>query len=442
MLNFINSQINQIKKYGVKALPGKIKKFFYFLICYFLSIIYFPLFLFFLIFKKIKFFRFGCIPTSRLGHLTYETEIYLSNLYVNKNRDKYLDIFCPDIYDIHAPICNNYIYNLYKKKIIILPIFFVYPFIILIRHFFIFSDHLIKFGLVKKNNISMQAEANRDVLNTNEVTPPSLSLAKDEEDRGYELLKRLYGINKNDKFVTITIRDNHYLKKNFSTQNFSYLDHRDCDVDRYMLACEHLTKLGYYVFRMGSGSNKKINTSNPKIIDYATNGTRTEFLDLFLGYKCEFCITSGAGYDGIPFIFRKPLLLASYTPYSTSNFFSKRNITFYKHHYSKFLKRNLTLKEIFEMGLSTIDNKNEFEIKGIKLVEISEQEIAEIVLEMEKFVKEKEFENELKKCELNEKFFKVFNYYIQSKEDLSIRHGEIKGRVSSSFLKRNQYLIQ
>jgi putative glycosyltransferase (TIGR04372 family) len=41
---------------------------------------------------------------------------------------------------------------------------------------------------------------------------------------------------------------------------------------------------------MGEIVKKKIKTKNPMIIDYATNGMRTELLDIYLAAKCDFCI--------------------------------------------------------------------------------------------------------------------------------------------------------
>ena len=40
-------------------------------------------------------------------------------------------------------------------------------------------------------------------------------------------------------------------------------------------------------------------------------------MDIYLGYICSFCITTGTGYDAIPsFIFRKPVLFTNSVPLS------------------------------------------------------------------------------------------------------------------------------
>ena len=67
---------------------------------------------------------------------------------------------------------------------------------------------------------------------------------------------------------------------------------------------------------MGVIVNKKFNTNNNKIIDYATNGMRTELLDLFLCSRCEFCISTSLGLDSVIDVFRKPLLITNFTPFS------------------------------------------------------------------------------------------------------------------------------
>ena len=71
------------------------------------------------------------------------------------------------------------------------------------------------------------------------------------------------------------------------------------------LAAEELARRGYYVFRMGAKVLKPLKSSNPKVIDYAS-GMRSDFMDIYLGAKCTFCVTTLSGFDGIPRIFRKP----------------------------------------------------------------------------------------------------------------------------------------
>ena len=81
-----------------------------------------------------------------------------------------------------------------------------------------------------------------------------------------DVLKKI-GVH-NKKFVCLMVRDNAYL----NSKNASYHSHRNCNIENFLLVSEELTKMGYYVFRMGAKVEKKFTSKNPMIIDYASNG--------------------------------------------------------------------------------------------------------------------------------------------------------------------------
>ena len=72
-------------------------------------------------------------------------------------------------------------------------------------------------------------------------------------------------------------------------------DYRDSEISTYVEAAEVLAEMGYTVFRMGALVKETLVSKHPRVIDYATNGMRTEFLDVFLGAYCAFCISTGSG---------------------------------------------------------------------------------------------------------------------------------------------------
>ena len=79
--------------------------------------------------------------------------------------------------------------------------------------------------------------------------------------------------------------------------------------------------------------NSTFNNGNPMIIDYANYGMRTEFLDIYLGAHCDFCISTSAGWDAIPLIFRRPIVYAPVTPLGYIFSFSDRYSAITKHHF-------------------------------------------------------------------------------------------------------------
>ena len=110
--------------------------------------------------------------------------------------------------------------------------------------------------------------------------------------------------------MCLIVRDSGYLNRHINKENLNrwgYHNFRDGDVDKYVLAAEELTLRGYYVFRMGSNVKKPLKSSNPKIIDYANSKIRSDFMDIYLGAKCSFCISTSCGFDAIPVVFRRPI---------------------------------------------------------------------------------------------------------------------------------------
>ena len=67
----------------------------------------------------------------------------------------------------------------------------------------------------------------------------------------------------------------------------------------------------------GSKVLKPMKSSDPKVFDYANSKMRSEFMDIYLGAKCTFCVSlGGAGFFGIPFVFPKPLCATSTNTYA------------------------------------------------------------------------------------------------------------------------------
>lgn len=121
------------------------------------------------------------------------------------------------------------------------------------------------------------------------------------------------------KFVCLLVRDSDYTNKLFPNRDNNYTNYRDSDITTYIKASEALANLGYTVFRMGAKVQKPLKSANPKVIDYATNGMRTEFLDVFLCANCSFMFTSGTGLDEVSRVFAKPISYVNVIPVSGVN---------------------------------------------------------------------------------------------------------------------------
>jgi putative glycosyltransferase (TIGR04372 family) len=190
---------------------------------------------------------------------------------------------------------------------------------------------------------------------------------------------------------------------------------------------------------MGYKVQKELKIKSPNFFDYATNGMRTEFLDIFLGHNCYFCITTGSGFDGIPVAARRPTVLVSFAPLNYFWSHNANNVFIFKHHINIETNKKLSIKEIFDIGVSQSLNTEEFLLKGVKLEENSSNEILDVVKEMDLRLNKKWKDS--KKKYLRNIFFSRID-----KEAIDIEgkklHNEFRCKIGSNFLKNNPYLFK
>lgn len=377
-------------------------------------------FLFFLIiiypFIKIK---VGFLHSDRIGHFTLNTELYL--LEKKNKKIKSIDLF----YLGRKNVCNKTLERLWRKELIIFPRFILRPLCLQIR-FFKFLEFL---------RCGHTVCGQRDILNLLDQYPATIKLNHHDLISGdNERLK--IGLPKKAKFVCLIVRDSSYLEKLYG-QKVSIHDYRDADINDFVNACEALTELGYYVIRMGVVVKKPINTNNKMIIDYAFNNLRTDFMDVYLASQCEFCITTGTGFDGTTLMFRKPNIYVNIAPLFDLRMECSSLLSIPCHYYSKKLSRKLTISEITNGKSAVYVNSKLFQDDGIELIKNSAEEIKQLAIEAAKRHRKEWADNEGDK--LQERFMKIF----PSKKVFNsvVKHGEIKGRIGSDFLKKNQWWL-
>ena len=289
----------------------------------------------------------------------------------------------------------------------------------------------------------MSFKREHDVDNLIEKYQP-LDFTNEEEIYGKKMLNK-FGLEDGDKFVCLAVRDSAYEQKKISSRyrDWSYHKYRNHDIDHFVLAAEELTRKGYHVFRMGVVVNKPFNSNNPKIIDYANSKLRSDFMDVYLGAKCSFCISTGFGFDFVPYIFRRPIVLMS-LPVGDLRTYSEQFLLMTKHHILKKEKRKLSLSEIFSHGVAYAYDGKIYEQKGIELVDYTPEDIKDIAIEM---VENLEIGKKLnpKDEELQKTFksllaynIKRIDYHKEVNSPYHKFHGQIRSRFSAKFLRENK----
>ena len=383
--------------------------------------------------------RYSFQSSERLGEIAVQMEIYLSENNLNRKKN-YFDVF------ILTDIISNKTYiDLLKKKILILPNIITFPIyrviVILGNNFKFFNKLLLK---------TKYEDCNFSLLRSNiNLNPDSSFILKGEN------FLRSIGVPVNSKIICLIVRDEEYLKKKFSNKNFQYHNYRNCNIENFKNAINSATKRGYYVFRMGEFVKKELKIDNNMYIEYSTK-YRTDFLDVFLAYKCNFCITTSTGWDSLPsFTFRKPVVWTNFSPVGNLLTYSPDFLFSFKIHQNSITKEKLNLKKISESHASYSFDSKFYKDSNIELLENTPQEIEDLTIEMiDKLEGQIVYTREDE--DLQNVFWKKYVEYFNLEKIKSnlpykinplmctsqrLYNNKIISRVGKNFLKENIFLI-
>ena len=332
---------------------------------------------------------------------------------------------------------------MWRRKLTVLPTYLLAPLYRINRFINIFAPggkyHEINVASTDDyfDNLT-QRDPTRDVHNLLERFKPHISFTDKEELKGKKILAE-FGIPEGAKFICLNVRDSGYLDrhKKHTLKDWTYHNYRDGNIDKYILSVEELTKRGYYIFRMGVKVLKPLKSSNPKIIDYSKSGMRTEFMDIYLGAKCYFCISTSSGFDEIPNIFRRPIALTGFASIGRMKTDSKRNLIIPRHHIYQKSKKRLTLSEIFSSNVAMATDSEKFRQNDIELEENSPEEIKDLVIEMDEKLNGR-WKDTNEDSLLQERFWSIFEKKMNQLKLKYPMHGKMNSRIGTKFLRSNQ----
>ena len=286
----------------------------------------------------------------------------------------------------------------------------------------------------KAHQIPNTASTCLDVHNLIDGAPPHLSFTPREIELGNKTLSEM-GLSEGDRFVCFIVRDAAYTKMAFPEKDMSYHDYRNCDVDDYILAAETLADRGLFVLRMGSIVAKPLRSSHPRVIDYANSKFQSEFMDVFLGSRCEFCVSDGLGYYAIPAAFRRPNAYVNYSPFHM--FYSSRacDLGIAKTVSSLKTGKRLNLSQMGENGIAQFSHTSQYSDAGVSIDSNTPEEIRDLMLEMLDRIEGK-WKPQSGDDELQTKFWRKYSEVIG--EQRTICHGEIRAKYGAQFLRDNQ----
>lgn len=371
--------------------------------------------------------RWGGLNSSRIGHFAANTELYLCerDAGINKPMQRHMDFFYID----YKPICNLQLAVMWKRVLRIWPSWLFAP--------IAWVNRLIPGGEI--HNIGNNTQRDRDVHNLLDRLSPHLQFTAEEESRGMAGLRSM-GIPLDTPFACLIVRDSAYLNIQMPGGLWNYHNYRDSDIKNYVLAAEELADRGYFIIRMGVQVHEGMRSTCKRVIDYATNGMRSDFMDIYLGAKCDFCISVGTGFDAIPYIFHRPTVYVNIVPLGYLGTFLKKALAITKHYYSIQQNRELTLLEIFAHRIGFSSSSLEYELDGIRLIENTPEEIRDVVIEMAERLNgtwQSHKDDEV----LQKRFWEIFPTDAVDANGVRL-HGEIRARFGANYLRQNQTWLQ
>jgi putative glycosyltransferase (TIGR04372 family) len=231
-------------------------------------------------------------------------------------------------------------------------------------------------------NLALRRSRNAAFRQVIERTEPFLTFTPDEDAQGKREQLAL-GIPDGVPYICFHARDAAYLDAMMPDHSWAYHGYRDSDIMTYLSAAEELVRRGYYAVRVGSVVKDKIANTRQGIIDYATCGKRSDFLDIYLGAKCRFFLCSDTGISIVPELFRRPVVYVNWVPLQRISTWTRNGLLIGKKLYLRDEKRYLTFHEIINSEFGGNPSSGLLEEKGVELIDNTPEEIADVAVEMD-----------------------------------------------------------
>jgi putative glycosyltransferase (TIGR04372 family) len=378
--------------------------------------------------RPIVLIRLQPLISSSLGHLAFNTETYLCerDAGIDVPKEKHLDL----CFFAQRVLANRYLASMWRRVLPIFPYWVLGPASEL--------NELLPGG--SAHVAGLRHRHSRDAHNVLERFPPHLSFNAKEEERGRAGLRAL-GIPDGARFVCFVLRDSAYLEAVRPNANFDYHAYRNVSVANFRDAARALANRGYHVLRMGSIVREPIETSHPMIVDYATSEHRSDFLDIYLSAKCEFCLTVGSGIDNVAIVFRRPIAYVDLVPICNYVTYLKDSLFLAKLHRSSEENRFLTLSETFRSGAAFCLTSECFAQCGVELVENTPQEVTAVAIEMAERV-EGSWIPASQDDALQARFWSLYPLATHEVSEGHPLHGRVRARHAAVFLRQNEWWLE
>jgi|SaaInlStandDraft_7_1057024.scaffolds.fasta_scaffold21738_2 putative glycosyltransferase (TIGR04372 family) len=255
----------------------------------------------------------------------------------------------------------------------------------------------------------------------------------------FKKLKKIFdrpslGFISRDKFLSChKIRMNMEIDKKYvclhirSSQFYNdSSDYRNSSPESYYKMINHLIDSGFIVIRLGDTGNIMQGYKREGFIDYPNTNYKSEMMDLYLIQECYFYIGTLSGILDTAYLFGKDVVCVNSLDFDSRSQNSK-DITIYKHIFSKDKNRVLSIEESIEEYSDVL----KYRLQKYKYIENNENEILQSVEEM---IEKK-----------NDIIYKYSNYIkkkiIRKKLNLHKKNGKQKTYFMYSIIFSNEHVL-
>ncbi|SDT94504.1 putative glycosyltransferase, TIGR04372 family [Verrucomicrobium sp. GAS474] len=202
--------------------------------------------------------------------------------------------------------------------------------------------------------------------------PPLLTLSSEHESTGRDYLAKS-GLKSSDWYVALHVREGGFHGDGKGR------DARNSNIETYIKAIKKITEMGGWVIRLGDPLMKPLPRME-RVIDYAFSPDKSQALDVFLPVKSRFFLCTNSGPCCVAAIFGTPILVTNCYPLTVRPWYAC--CTYMPKLMTKLSGGHVPLSEMIRPPLAYLENTATLQELGIQLIDNTEDEILDAVLEM------------------------------------------------------------
>jgi putative glycosyltransferase (TIGR04372 family) len=382
-----------------------------------LGLLFIPLVIAIRIIRPWIWIRLGYFSASRMGHFVGDIAQYLAEREQGLHPEGTVDLFY-----FHGAVCNRFFAKMSSHHLRVTRI----------AEVLYKGNDLLPGGERHSIFPAVATRGSRDICGVLERAPLVLKFSNSEDAQGIDFLESV-GLKAGQKFICLVSRDNAYMAGFGGQKKWAYHNFRNSEIGTYKSAVCALIEKGYFVIRMGSLVEHPLDVDDDQFFDYGWSERKCDFLDVWLTANCYFLISTSTGLDDVAIAFKRPVVFVNHLPVGDCRTGSSQYVELFKRLRDRKDDHWIGVREQIARDLIHARSSKTFDDKEVDVIDNTEDEIREAILEMEERVGRKGASRQEDDAR-QEKFFRLLSTWNR----YSDYHGRFRARLSDKFLRDNE----